>query len=162
MEEPKLMGVKRYHFQTEETVTTVRKGWIEIEEDFVQVYNSILTVSPFLHLGVSYQLLYWLGVSMNETNTIHIGEKTLEDFNKHLNSINNGYTISRTTFFRAVDELKKNNVLTKISRAFYYLNPHFFWKGTKNARIDFLKDEHLENKYISHNPNKTEILNECQ
>lgn len=146
------MGVKRYYFQTEETVTTTRKGWLEIEEEFVQVYDCIIAVSPFLKNGASYQLLLWLGVNMNAMNTIHIGEKILDDFNKHLRSHCDECEISRSTFFRAVDELTKAKVLTKVARAFYYLNPHFFWKGTQKARIEFLQEEMKDGRTISYNP----------
>lgn len=144
------MAKKRYYFQTEETTVVTRKAFIEIEEDFMQVYHNFLSVSPFLKVGTSYQLLFWLGVNMNDSNTIHIGETTLNDFNKYLYSHCEKCSISRATFFRAVDELNKANILTKVSRAFYYLNPHFFWKGTQKARIEFLRDEHAENKSITY------------
>ena len=156
------MAAKRYYFQTEETVTTTRKGYVLIEEDFMQVYHSVLAVSPFLHLGTSYQLLFWIGVNMNESNIIHIGEKTLEQFNEHLKIADKKASISRTTFFRAVEELKKTGVLTKVGRAYYYLNPHFFWKGTQKARIEFIKDENLDNRYVSYNPNKLETESELK
>jgi hypothetical protein len=146
------MAKKRYFFQTEETVTTTRKGYIEIDEEFVQVYDCITRVSPFIKMGASYQLLLWLGTTMNPMNGITIAKKTFNDFNKHLKTDCENCEISARTFTRAVEELRKAGILTKAARSLYYINPHFFWKGTKNARINFLTEETKDGGIVSYNP----------
>lgn len=148
------MTTKRHWFQTEETktVTTVRKGWVEIDEDFTQVYDSFLALSKDLQYKVSWQLLFWLFKQMNDNNGIQIGKHTFETFNKYLLIDCPDCVISRPTFDRAVNDLINVKVLTKVGKGFYYLNPHLFWKGSKKNRIEFIKDENKEARYLSHNP----------
>src|SRR5690554_417322 len=119
------MPTKRHWFQTEETktITTVRKGWVEIDEDFTQVYDSFLTLSKVLQYKISWQLLFWLFKEMNDNNGIQIGKPTFDNFNKFLRINCEDCEISRPTFDRAVNDLMNAKVLTKVGKGFYYLNP---------------------------------------
>jgi hypothetical protein len=56
---------RRIYFQTEEITTVKKKGYIEIDEDFTQVYKSFNLIAPKIKSVWSWQLLFWIMAKQN-------------------------------------------------------------------------------------------------
>lgn len=145
---------KRIYFETEETVTKKSKGWIEVEEDFTQVYNQFWRMAVHMRSIITVKLMFWLlSHEANKLNGIGSGKIIFDRFNKDMES-ENVDPIALRTFHSSFEELIKLEVLTKVGKGHYYFNPYVFWKDGKKERIDFITDEAKEKKAISHNPLK--------
>ncbi len=143
---------KRIYFETEETITKKSKGWIEVEEDFTQVYNQFWRLAARTKSIITVKLLFWLlSHEANKMNGMSSGKLVFEKFNKGL--AEEGIdAIAVRTFHASFDELIKLGALTRVGKGQYYFNPYVFWKDGKKDREDFLKAEAMEKKYLSKNP----------
>lgn len=146
---------KRIYFETTETTIKNKKGFIEIDTDFTQVYDCFSQISIHLKSIVSVKLLFWLlSHEANKSNGISSGKHVYERFTKYL--ISNGVEkVAERTFQNSFEELTAIKALTRVGRGQYYLNPFVFWREDKLERINFITDEAKEKKYVSHNPLST-------
>jgi hypothetical protein len=144
---------RRIYFNTEKTVTVVKKGYFEVDEDFTQVYKSFSQIALEIDNGASYKLLSYLLAEANTMNGVDISASGHSKFNKFLQS-RGKKTISLATYYRCVTELCNAGALTKFSKGHYYLNPYLFWQSDKKSRIQFLQDEQAEKFQLSINPSK--------
>jgi hypothetical protein len=142
------MAKKRYYYSTEEKVTTTRKGYIEMEMDFTQVYDCFEEVADKIGSVTSMRLLLYLLKNMGDSNDIRIDTPLLRKYNDHRKS-RNQEDIPLSTFHYCVKELTKAGALTRYAKGCYYLNPHFFWKDTPEKRREFLQDESNENRFVA-------------
>lgn len=143
---------KRIYFEQTETVTKNRKGWIEIDTDFTQVYDCWSELAVQLKSIVSVKLLFWLlSHEANKSNGIHSGQPVFERFTKYLQS-RGIEPVAMRTFKNSFEELTKIKALTRIGRGAYYLNPYVFWRDDKNERTEFITAEAKDKRFISHNP----------
>lgn len=146
------MPTKRFYYKEETKMSTNTTGYVEIETDFTQVYDAFSELAPKVKSTCTISLLFWLlSHESNKNNNITSGKSVFERFIKHIEQ-HGGTKVTERTFHNAFDELVKHGVATKVGRGHYYINPHFFWRGDKNARINFIVDEDKEGKYHSLNP----------
>lgn len=148
---------KRIYFNTEKTVTVIKKGYIELDEDFTQVYKSFSSIALKIDNGISWKLLFYLLSEANNMNGIDV---SIHGFNRFSDFLNNNKVknISRATYYRCITELCIAGALTKYSKGHYYLNPYLFWQSDKKSRIEFLKDENSE--LISKSVNPVKMISE--
>lgn len=145
---------KRVWFETTETTVKNRKGYIEIDTDFTQVYDCFSRISIKLKSITSVKLLFWLlSHEANKSNGISSGHQVFERFIKYLTK-EGAETVTERTFQYAFEELTNIQALTRVGRGQYYLNPYVFWRDDKSERIAFIQDEAKEKKFLSHNPLK--------
>lgn len=146
---------KRIYFETTETTVKSKKGWVEIDTDFTQVYDCFGKIAAGLKSITSIKLLFWLLANeVNKTNGFSSNSFVYEKFSKYLEQSGGG-KITERTFFRCFDELEKAKAITKVGRGHWYFNPYVFWRDDKNERITFIQDEAKEKKILSHNPLNT-------
>ena len=139
----------RIYFETEETVTKKSKGWIEVENDFTQVYNQFWRIAANLKSLTTIKLLFWLlSHEANKENGISSGKLVFDKFNDDL-AAEGIDTIGLRTFNSAFDELIRLDTLTRVGKGHYYFNPHVFWKSDKKDRIEFITDEKKDKNYQS-------------
>lgn len=153
---PKLMNTvpKRIYFETTETVTKSKKGWVEVDTDFTQVYDCFSKVCAKLKSITSVKLLFWLlSHEVNKSNGLSSGRPVYESFRDYL-AEEKCDTVTERTFQNCFEELTKIQVLTRIGKGRYYFNPYLFWRDDKNERINFITDEAKESKFLSYNPLK--------
>lgn len=145
---------KRIYFETTETTVKNKKGWIEIDTDFTQVYDCFGKIAIQLKSITSIKLLFWLlAHEVNKSNGFSSGISVYDKFTKYLIK-EGGVSITERTFFRCFDELEKAKAITKVGRAQWYFNPYVFWRDKKAERLNFITDEAKENKYLSCNPHE--------
>lgn len=129
---------KRIYFETTETKTVNKKGWIEIDTDFTQIYNCFSHISDKINSATSYKLLFWLLANeTNNSNGICTNKAIFGKFNLYLGK----NSVSEKTFYNCIDELVQSGALTKVTKGQYYFNPYIFWKDDKSARVEFIEDE---------------------
>ncbi len=145
---------KRIFFETTETTVKNKKGYIEIDTDFTQVYDCFSKLSVKLRSITSVKLLFWLlSHEANKNNGISSGKQVFARFLKYLKS-EGADTISERTFQSSFEELTSIKALTRVGKGQYYLNPYVFWRDDKSERISFITDEAKDKKFISYNPIK--------
>ena len=150
-----MIMAKRIYFETTETTIKNRKGYIEIDTDFTQVYDCFSEISIHLKSIWSVKLLFWLLANeANKSNGISSGKYVYEKFVKYLKD-KGVEVVAERTFQKCFDELTKIKALTRVGKGQYYLNPYIFWRDDKTERVNFITDEAKEKKYISHNPIKS-------
>lgn len=141
---------KKIFFETEETRVTKRKGWIEFDTDFIQVYNSFCDIGRHIKSATAFKLLFWLLANhSNSRNGFSTSTALFVDFNKHLGE---GEAITYRTFINCINELVEVKAVNKICKGHYYFNPYVFWKDDKEERQQFITDEKKEGKALSFNP----------
>jgi hypothetical protein len=153
---------KRFYFKEETKTVTNKTGYVEIETDFTQVYDAFSELTPKLKSPCTVSLLFWLlSHEANKNNNITSGKSVYERFVKHLEG-NGGKSVTERTFHNSYEELVNVGACTKVGRGHYYVNPHFFWRGDKKSRLEFIIDETKDNKFHSLNPatenNKPKLL----
>lgn len=144
----KLKKGRRVYFTTEETTTVKRKGWIEIDEDFTQVYKSFNLLANKIDSPTSWKLLFWIMANAsNDQNGIEVNKRTFEQFNA-----DQVKKVGLANYYRCIDELCQAGAITKVGKGHYYLNPYIFWSSDREARITFIQDEKKDNNTLSVNP----------
>ena len=147
------MRTKKVFFNTQETITKTKRGWIEIDFDFTQVYDCFSNISAKIKSATTFKLLFWLLANkMNDENGINCSTHSFEEFNNHLTQSCGGCEINYRTYLRAIKELNEVGALTKVGKGHYYANPHMFWAGDKDGRINFLELEANDPELKSLNP----------
>lgn len=151
---------KRYYFETEETKIVKKKGWVEIDTDFTQVYTCFKEISKDINSPTTWKLLFWLlSEKINKQNGFITDKGMFDHFNAYLSADCADCGISRTTFQNSIKELVDCKAITQINKSHYYFSPYIFWKDSKDERKQFIEAENKENRYLSHNP-KQEIKEE--
>lgn len=148
------MATKRYYFETEETHTTKKKGWIEIDMDYTQVYHCFNKIAPKINSATTFKLLHWLLANkMNDSNGIDASTTSFNQFNNYLTAeCGANCAITYRTFSRGITELKDAGALTKVGKGHYYANPNMFWTLGKEERVELLKLESKDPNLESINP----------
>ena len=143
---------KKLWYESTETTVKNKKGFIEIDTDFTQVYDCFSKLSVKVKSVVTLKLLFWLlSHEANKSNGVSSGSAIFDKFKKYL--INEGVEpVALRTFKAAFEELTKIGALTRVGRGHYYLNPYVFWRDDKTERMNFITDEKKDKKFISHNP----------
>lgn len=149
--------VRRFYFETVETVTKQSKGWIEVDMDFVQVYDSFSKLGVKITSLVTFKLLFWLlAHEVNRMNGISSGQLVFDRFNAFLKE-EGIKPISMRTFQSGFEELVTIEALTRVGKGHYYFSPYLFWKDNKKERIQFITDEAKEKKPLSTSTQKRSI-----
>ena len=144
---------KRIFFNTQKTTTVIQKGYIELDEDFTQVYKSFSSIAIKIDSGNSWKLLFWILSNASNQNGIEVSNRTHALFNKFL--VEKGcIEISKSTYYRCITELSDSGAITKVGKGHYYLNPYIFWQDDKASRIKFIQNEMSDGGYVSTNPSK--------
>lgn len=139
--------MKRYYFETEETKVTKKKGYIEIEENYTQVYDNLLKLTFNMKSITEIQLLFYLCTHSNDQGIFNNNQLLLENFNKESPS-----TISRPTFYTALQNLCNNKIIIKLTKGQYQLNPLVIWRDSLSNReehiIEILESDSIKPKYL--------------
>ena len=137
------MATKRFYYETEETHTTKKKGWIEVEMDYTQIYSCFNQIAPKIASATTFKLLFYLlSTKMNDSNGIDTRLSSFKEFNIHLETLcgpNKGITYR--TFMNCMKELKGAGALTQVGKGNYYANPLMFWQSDHDSRNEFLTEE---------------------
>ncbi len=129
---------RRIYYQTQETVTTHKKGWVELEIDFVQVFHKALTTMLKVQYLNSIKLMFFLLKKYPDDGLFEFNETLIEEFNQTLHQSGN-QPIKRTQVEKYMTELTSLRLLIRVKRGSYHINPHAFWADALEERIELLK-----------------------
>ena len=125
---------KRIYFETEEVVKTTRKGYVEIDADYTQVYHSIFSHTKNLKNKFCLHYLLWVISKSNADNMIPHNKWMIKEFAKEFKS-----PPAEGTIRNAITELVKNKLLIKYSNSSYQLNPAILWSDDTAKRVEHIK-----------------------
>lgn len=148
---------KKVYLLDEEKTIRRRRVAMELDADFVQVYQGIAKYTARLTSPWSFKYMLWLVTRMERDNRVDCSARTMREFMEGMRVMGNEIPTLRT-IRRSLDELVKENVVIKLSRASYKINPVVFWSNEIGLRLDHAA------KLIEggHNlePDKVKILSE--
>jgi hypothetical protein len=147
--------MKRIYYDIEETRVTRKKGYIELDTDYTQIYNCFTAISPGIKSVTTFKLLFWLLANKTgEMNGIDCSVNSYREFNEYLKQHckEGACGIGYRTFTNCMVELKEAGALTRIGKGHYYANPNMFWKDDVDKRTTMLIEEKKDGNYISLNP----------
>jgi hypothetical protein len=130
--------MKVYTDKVEEVTTRTRtRSYIEVDNSFTQVYDSIFTSICKLKGPTTVKLLFFF-LSKNTGSGIVTGNSNYKEFARHLN-VGKGI-VTRKTYYEAIKEMVAINILLKGDiRGHYILNPVVLWKGTAADRKEVIE-----------------------
>jgi hypothetical protein len=125
---------KRIYFETEEIVTTKKKGWIEIDLDYTQVYHTMFEYTK--NLKNKYCRLYidWIISKADHNNMVPHNPDIIKQFVSEFKEPPSAGTVRN-----AISELVKNKIFIKHSNNSYQLNPAILWGDEVAKRIEHVK-----------------------
>lgn len=140
---------KKVYFNTTETVVRKRKGWVEVDTDFTQVYDCFSHVVMKIKSLTTIRLLFWLlSKEMGRGNAIHSGRIVYDRFVGDLEQ-QRGERVTLRGYTKCFKELVGLGLLTKTGRGYYYFNPRVFWRDGKESRKGFIEAEAQEERFTS-------------
>lgn len=131
--------MKRIYFNKEETKVTKIKGYVEIDDEYIQIYKSMFSLTGKLKSITDFQLLLFLAQQSNESNLFYSNDWLYNQFNKVIEKDFNT-TITKMTFQRCLLNLVNAKIVIKLSRGQYQLNPFVIWKNTLAEREEHLTE----------------------
>lgn len=127
--------MKRIYFNTKEIITRERKGYIEVEDNYTQIYDNLFNLSLKMKSPTDFSLLLFACKKANKTGMFITDESFYKSYIKE--SKNN---ITRQTFTNSIKNLNLAKIFIKISRGSYQLNPILIWKDSVSNRENIIKD----------------------
>lgn len=137
------MSTKRLYFETEKTIVTKTKGWIDVEMDYIQVYKNVFYHTKNLKSKYGLQYLMWIMGKANDDNMIPHNEDLLIEF---CNEFEDAPSLG--TVRNAISELVKKKIFIKYTNSSYQLNPLIFWSDDTKKRLNHIVES---NKFIELN-----------
>lgn len=144
---------KRIYFETFETKTVRKKGYVDVDDSYTQVYHCLFKLAFKMKSVVETQLLFYFCTKATNVGVFNTDDRSYKEFLKHSDA-NGGGTISRVTFTSAIKNLTENQILIKLARGQYQLNPFLLWKSSKEDRSEHIEeimiipDSVQKNKYL--------------
>jgi len=127
--------MKRLYTETEEIKITRKKSYIDVDDSYTQMYDSLADIIITCKSTHEINLMFYAAI--NSHNGCFVSN---EDFFTKFNTrlINkSGVGITRKTFTTALLNLVSNKILVKgESRGQYYLNPLLIWRDDLAKRTE--------------------------
>lgn len=121
--------MSRYYYNTEETVTTKKKGYIEIEDNYTQVYDNVLDLTKKLSSLLDMQIFLYLAKNSNKHNVFNTSKTLQTDIKKDLEK-----EFNEATFYKCIERLVNAKLLIKLTKGQYQLNPLTVWRESQVDR----------------------------
>jgi len=140
--------MKRLYTETEEIKITRKKTYVDIDDSYTQMYDSIGKLVVRCKSLHEINLMFFASVNSNANGYFSSNEDFYNKFNTHLKT-NGGKTISRVSFTTTISNLVNNKILVKFSRGQYQLNPLLIWRdeiGKRNEEVVQIMSYPVEEK----------------
>lgn len=126
---------------------------VEIDLDFTQLYDCFLVLAMGIKSTTAFQILFYLLRIMGRDNNVVIAKRVVEGFNRERERTGQK-TISEQAFYKAVKGLVRYGVMNKLppTRGMYFMNPFAMWKGDRQERVAYLREDKGPGQNISVNP----------
>lgn len=145
--------MKRIYFETEEIKKVKKKGYIEIDNEYIQLYKSMFNVSGKLKSITDFQLFLFLAEHCTKMNLFNSNEFLYNQFNKQLKD-QFDKEITKMTFYNCLSNLVEAKLAIKLTRGQYQLNPLMVWKDDvkdRESHITSIIESEDSIKYLPNN-----------
>lgn len=129
------MRKNKIYLLDEEKTIRRRRVAMQIDADFVQMYEGIAKYSAKLTSPWSFKYMFWLVTHMGKENTVDCSAKTMREFIEAMREAGGEVPVLRT-IRRSLDELVQENVVIRLNRGSYKINPVIFWSNEIGLRLE--------------------------
>lgn len=129
----------KYNLKETTTTTVVREAIVSVDTDFYQVYKSFFNLLARMNTAPEMTMLLHFIELGNKTNVVTISKNVYEEY-KSLIIREGGNPISYPQYYNLLSKLVSNQLLVKLNRGQYHINPLVVWKGNKEERIDHIRE----------------------
>jgi len=136
----------------ERIVTERETESIEVDVDFTQVYHCFSLLSFRITSATSFQLLFFLLQNTGRDNIVIINKNLMERFFSLYILVSGKAPVSKQSFYNSINDLLRAEVLKKLAKGSYFLNPYTVWKGDKDKRCAYLKEDSGKGQTFAFNP----------
>lgn len=146
--------MKRLYFQTEEVITKTKKGYVEIEDSYTQVYDNLLSLSFKMKGATDTSLMFFLFKQSTKVGVFSTNQHLYDQF--CTDSVKAGkLAVTRQAFNNSVRHLSDLKIIVRLSKGHYQLNPFLIWKDSSKER-----EYHIEQIMKSDNDNHYKVIEE--
>lgn len=139
---------KRVFFETQEVVQKTKKGYIDLEMDYFQFYETAFSQVASLNSSCSKDFILWVMSRVRNDNTFSYSQQLYRDFNEALSKITKPKQYVESTVKMALRELTESGIITRLSRGEYRVSPKLFWTSDVSERIDAVKTQEAETREL--------------
>lgn len=141
--------MSRYYFKTEEKITKQKQGYVEIEDNYTQIYDNVLNLTLKLNSLLDIQILLYLTKNCNKQNVFNANALMYQKLQNELNK-----TFTERTFYNSLKTLSEAKLIIKLTKGQYQINPFAVWRESQKDRADVINailegKEHENYKIIS-------------
>ena len=130
--------MRKVQFRTEETITRVKHGYIEIEDSYTQVYDSIFKAFAIVTTPSAMRLIMFY-ITDSKDGKIRT---SLAEYKRYLRILqdNGSEQLSEQAYYKAIKVLvEKGLLLATATRGDYRLCPKLMWRGTISDRTELIQ-----------------------
>lgn len=126
---------------------------VEIDLDFTQLYDCFLVLAMGIKSTTAFQILFYMLRLMGRDNIVMVNKRSVAGFNQQ-RVLTGQKELSEQAFYKAVKGLVRYGVMNKMppTRGMYFMNPFAMWKGEKQTRIAYLREDAGPGQNIAVNP----------
>lgn len=147
------MKLAKFSTRTEKKVIDSVTDSVEIDLDFTQLYDCFLILAMGIKSTTAFQILFYMLRIMGRDNNVAVNKRAVAGFNEQrVKTLQK--PISEQAFYKAIKGLVRYGVMVKLppNRGMYFMNPFAMWKGEKQARISYLREDAGPGQNIAVNP----------
>ena len=137
---------KRVFFETEEIIHKTKRGYIDLDTDYFQFYNIAFHYLASLSNNCAKDFILWVMSRVDDNNEFTFGKSMYVSFSLDLTKIMKPKTYTENTLHVSLRELVDNDILVRMGRGKYKVNPRLFWSDDTSKRITEIK--YLESNNI--------------
>jgi hypothetical protein len=150
--------MKRVYYEVEKKIETIsKKGYVEVDDNYTQMYDSLSKLSFKMKSLVENQFLFFACTHANDEGVFLSDERMFNRFNKYAEE-NGGKSVNRATFTRSIQNLTESKIFIKLNRGQYQLNPFLLWRDSVTERTNVLTticESKDKEKYMLNEPEIT-------
>lgn len=130
---------KRVFYETEEIVTKVKKGYVDLDMDYFQFYSNAFHHLASISSSCAKDFILWVMGRVSDENEFSYSKEMFDKFNDDLSKIKTPKSYQQNTLNVGIGELVENGILIRINRGKYKVNPRLFWSDDINKRVSVVK-----------------------
>lgn len=150
--------MSRYYFKTEEKIVKQKQGYVEIEDNYTQIYDNVLALTLKLNSLLDIQILLYLSKNCNHKNVFNANTMLHSRIQKELDK-----KFSEKTFYSSLKALTDAKLIVKLTKGQYQINPLAVWRESQKDRAEIINailegKEHENYKILSESTTVEEPL----
>lgn len=142
------MKKRRIFFETEEVVQKTKKGYVDLDMDYFQFYETAFSHVASLSSNCSKDFILWVMSKVDQENRFRYSKEMLARFNEDLQKIAKPKNYAESTMNMALKELVDTEIIFRSGRGEYQVSPKLFWTTEVSERVRMVKDAEAETKVL--------------